>query len=82
MNKRKLLQKIYNSSKNIKFNDFIILVEAFGFSQTRSKGSHFVYKNHRINRWVNLQNKKGEAKPYQITQFLSIVEEFDLEMEE
>ena len=82
MNKRKLLKQIYNNNKNVKFSDFIVVVEAFDFLQTRSDGSHFIYKNNKINEWINLQNKDGEAKPYQIKQFLSLVEKHNLEMEE
>ena len=82
MNKRKLLKKIRANNKNVKFNDFIIIVESFGFFQTRSEGSHFIYKNNEINEWINLQNRNGEAKPYQIKQFLSLIEKYSLEMEE
>ena len=82
MNKRKLLEKIYNNTKNVKFNDFIVIVKSFGFYETRSKGSHFIYRNDIINEWINLQNKNGEAKPYQINQFFSLVEKYGLEMEE
>ena len=65
MNKRKLLEKIYNNTKNVKFNDFIVIVKSFGFYETRSSGSHSIYRNDMINEWINLQNKNGEAKPYQ-----------------
>jgi len=60
----------------------IILVEAFGFTLTRSNGSHFIYKNFQINEWLNLQNKNGEAKPYQIKQFLEYIEIYNLQIEE
>ena len=82
MNKKKLLKKICDNNKNVKFNDLIILAEAFGFFPTRSEDSHFIYKNSEINEWINLQNKNGEAKPYQIKQFLSLIEKYNLEMEE
>ena len=82
MNKHKLLEKIYNNTKNVKFNEFISIVEAFGFILTRSTGSHFIYKNPKINQWLNLQSRKGEAKPYQVEQFLWFVEEYNLEMED
>jgi len=29
---------------------------------------------------VNLQNRKGKAKPYQVRQFLEIVEQYNLEL--
>ena len=82
MNKKKLLKQIYNNSKNVKFNDFTAIVKAFGFYATRSEGSHFIYKNDEINEWINLQNKNGEAKPYQIKQFLALVEKYNLTLEE
>jgi len=82
MNKKKLLKQIYNNNKNVKFNDLIVIAEAFRFVATRSDGSHFIYKNNDINEWINLQNINGEAKPYQIKQFLSLVEKYNLEMED
>ena len=82
MNKRKLLEKILNSQKNIKFNDFIIILESFGFYRTRTDGSHNIFKNNSINEFMNIQSINGEAKPYQIKQFFSIVEKHNLKMEE
>jgi len=82
VNKRKLLEKIYNNNKNVKFNEFITLVEAFGFVFTRSNGSHLIYKNFHINEWLNLQSRNGEAKPYQVKQFLEYIEIYNLQMEE
>ena len=82
MNKKKLLAKIYNNPKNVKFNDFVLVVKSFNFFETRSNGSHFIYYNDNIKEWINLQSVKGEAKPYQIKQFFSLVEKYGLEMEE
>ena len=82
LNKKKLLQKIYGNTKNVKFNELIVVVEAFGFSHARSAGSHHVYKNPAVAEIINLQNVNGEAKPYQIKQFLSLVEKYNLKMEE
>lgn len=82
MNKKKLLQRILNNQKNIKFSDFISIVVAFGFSHTRTEGSHTIFKNIEVSEIMNFQNVNGEAKPYQIKQFLSIIEKYNLEMEE
>ena len=82
MDKHKFLEEIYNNKKNVKFNDFIVLVKAFGFVLERTNGSHSIYKNHKINKHLNLQPKKGEAKPYQIAQFLEIVQNFNLDLED
>lgn len=38
--KKKLLKKILSGSKNIRFDDFINLLEAFGFTLERVGGNH------------------------------------------
>ncbi len=80
--KLKLFQKVLSGSKNIQFQEFITLVEAFGFELSRIKGSHHIYTNSRITEILNLQNRNGKAIPYQVKQFLKLVEEHSLSMEE
>ena len=82
MNKRKLLQLIINNQKNVSFNDFVIILESYGFIKSRADGSHNIFKNSSVNEIINIQNVKGEAKPYQIKQFFSLVEKYNLKMEE
>lgn len=80
MNKRKLLEKILAGSKNVQFSDMMSLVESFGFRLSRINGSHFIFVHPEIPELVNLQEHKGKAKPYQVRQFLQLVEEYDLEL--
>jgi predicted RNA binding protein YcfA (HicA-like mRNA interferase family) len=82
MNKRKLLKKILTGSRNVKFNQMVILVEAFGFRLSRTSGSHHIFIHPNVKELVNLQNVKGQAKPYQVRQFLKLVERYNLELEE
>jgi predicted RNA binding protein YcfA (HicA-like mRNA interferase family) len=82
MKPRKLLQKILSGSKNIKFTEFVHLVEAFGFHLSCIKGSHHMFANPDVDELVNIQDVNGEAKPYQIKQFLELVEEYDLRLED
>jgi len=82
MNKRKLLQRILSGSKNVHFTDMVALVEAFGFSLHRSKGSHHLFVHPDVTELVNLQNLRGQAKLYQIRQFLMLVEKYNLELED
>ena len=63
--KRKILQKILAGSKNIRFSDMIELVEGFGFRLSRTDGSHHIFVHPDIPELVNLQEVKGQAKPYQ-----------------
>jgi predicted RNA binding protein YcfA (HicA-like mRNA interferase family) len=80
MNKRKLLEKALSGSKNISFKEMVTLVEAFGFRLSRIRGSHFIFVHPEIPELVNLQDRKGKAKPYQVREFLELVEEYDLEL--
>lgn len=81
MKKRKLLEKVINGPNNVRFNEFILLVEAFGFSLSRVSGSHHIFAHPRVQELVNLQNVQGKAKPYQIRQFLQLVEQYNLQLE-
>ena len=82
MNKKKLFLRIMNNQKNVLFNDFITVVEAFGFSCTRKEGSHRIFKNANVAELINLQDENGKAKPYQIKQFLLLIEKYKLKLEE
>ena len=61
-------------------NEIIVLVEAFGFRLARVNGSHHIFVHPKVRQIVNLQEKNGKAKPYQIRQFLELVEEYDLKL--
>mgnify|MGYP003498261210 CR=1 FL=1 len=81
MNKRKLLQKLLNSPTNARFDDVCRLVEGFGFRLARVSGSHHVFVHPAVDALVNLQEVGGEAKPYQVRQFLRLVERHNLTLE-
>lgn len=80
--KQKLYQRLINNPKNVNFNDLLTIVEAFGFALDRIKGSHRVYKHPDVSsEFLVLQpDKNRQAKPYQIKQFLSLIEEYNLHM--
>ncbi len=80
MDKRKLLKKALAGSKNIRFSDMVALVEAFGFHLSRVRGSHHIFAHPQVPELVNLQEVGGKAKPYQIHQFLRLVERYNLTM--
>jgi predicted RNA binding protein YcfA (HicA-like mRNA interferase family) len=68
-------------TRNVNFDEFRRLVEAFGFELRRVSGSHHIYRHVSVPRPLSLQPRAGEAKPYQIRQFLEIVEQYGLTME-
>lgn len=62
----KLLEKIKNNPRNVKFSDLAKVCNHY-FGSPRQRGSHLIYKTP----WsgdprVNIQDKNGMAKPYQV----------------
>lgn len=82
MKKEKLLKKILGSSKNVAFQDVIKLAQSFGFKLDRVSGSHHIFIHEQIPELINLQNTKGQAKPYQLKQLINLIERYDLKMKE
>jgi predicted RNA binding protein YcfA (HicA-like mRNA interferase family) len=82
VNKRKLLKKLLASPCNARFDDVRGLAEAFGFRLSRISGSHHIFVHPDIPELVNLQEVSGEAKPYQVRQFLRLVERHNLTLGE
>lgn len=78
MQPRKLLGRLRTSNAaNIKFGDLQTL-EACGFGLDRVTGSHHIYRHPDIPVRLNLQNVRGQAKPYQVRQILRTLERYDL----
>jgi predicted RNA binding protein YcfA (HicA-like mRNA interferase family) len=82
MDNRKLLKKAIESPNNFRFDDFVKLVEAFGFSHHRTTGGHRIFAHPQVRELVNLQNVHGKAKPYQIRQFLKLIERYNLPLKD
>jgi hypothetical protein len=81
MNPRRLLARLAAGHlKNVAFGDALALAAAFDFEVARIEGSHHILKRAGIPEFVNLQNVRGEAKPYQLRQFLRLVERYDLRL--
>ena len=76
--KKKFLQKLLFGSKNIRFSEFQSIIKNFGFRLDRVSGSHHIYIHPDVPELINLQNVKGKVKPYQVKQFLALVERHDL----
>ena len=70
------------SFNNIRFSDFVSLATGFGFNEVCSEGSHHIFIHPELNELINIQDVNNEAKPYQIRQFLRLVERYNLQLEE
>lgn len=83
MNRKKLLDRLARGAlHNVSFTD---MTQACGRIQIQARArerqpSHLRASGDR--RVVNLQEVDGEAKPYQIRQFLRPVERYDLRLED
>lgn len=84
MNPQKLLERIGRGQiNNVRFSDLTSLVEALGFELDRTRGSHRIYRHPRTTKKLNLQPlKNGDAKPYQVRQAASMIEQYSLELED
>jgi hypothetical protein len=78
----KLYDKVRNNPRDVKFDEMCRLADAFGFKYKGGKGSHRVYTKKGIPELLNFQNVKGMAKPYQVRQFLRVIEDYNLTMKE
>jgi hypothetical protein len=78
MDTEQLVQRATNTPNNLRFEDLVSLVEAFGFRLRRSRGSHQMFARPGIPELVNLQNDRGKAKPYQGRAFLGLIERYNL----
>ena len=82
MNPRKLLKKLLSGSRNIRFAELVTVVEAFGFQLDRVSGSHHIFAHPQIPELINIQDVQGQAKPYQVTQALKLIERHHLKLED
>jgi predicted RNA binding protein YcfA (HicA-like mRNA interferase family) len=82
MRSRRLLARLARGElQNVAFADMQRLVESFGFALVRISGSHHIFSHPAVPELVNLQEVRGEAKPYQVRQFLRLVERYNLLLE-
>ena len=70
----KIISKMKDNPKSITFRE-LEKVCGYYFGQYRQVGSHRIYKTPwKGEPWVNIQESKGAAKPYQVRQVLAAIE--------
>lgn len=73
---------ISGSAGTISFRDFEKLLRAFGFEHVRTTGSHRQYVHLNVPRPFPVQPTGKDAKRYQVREFLELVEEYALKLDE
>lgn len=78
----KILLKILRgrSDQNIDFEDLKRLLIIFGFEE-RIKGSHHIFFKSQIEEILNIQEKGGKAKPYQVKQVRNLILKYRLKLD-
>jgi predicted RNA binding protein YcfA (HicA-like mRNA interferase family) len=71
-----------NRNGTLPFRDLERLLAAFGFQHARTIGSHRQYIHRSVPRPFPIQPSGKDAKRYQVDQFLDMVEEYDLSIDE
>jgi hypothetical protein len=77
----KIYLQLKRSPQNIRFINLKKWVLLFGFLQRKSGHHVFTYARKDIPEIINIQPNKKEsskAKPYQVKQFINIIEKFNL----
>jgi predicted RNA binding protein YcfA (HicA-like mRNA interferase family) len=78
----KLFQLVLASRGAVSFRDFERVLLAFGFQHDRTKGSHRIYVHPAVPRPFPVQADGKDAKRYQVREFLDMIEEYGLSIDE
>jgi predicted RNA binding protein YcfA (HicA-like mRNA interferase family) len=82
MDPERLLRRLRGGSvADVDFGDMQRLMEALGFGLRRVSGSHHIFTHPELVELVNLQEVRGQVKPYQVRQCLRLFERYDLTLE-
>ncbi len=73
---------LQSTNRSVDFRDFIAMVEAFGFINIRIKGSHRSYAHPDCTELLVLQPNGKDAKRYQVREFLGMIEENRLNLDD
>jgi len=83
MRAEKLLGRILAGAvRNVGFDDLIGLLQALGFKESGGRGSHRVFVRPGVAEILNLQQVRGQAKPYQVRQVAALIRQYNLDLEE
>jgi len=78
----RIIEELRRNPKNVRFEHLCNLVQRFGFRFRGGKGSHRIFVREGVEELLNLQNAGGKAKPYQVRQFIKLVDKYNLQEEE
>jgi len=78
VDKREIYEKLKKNPANVRFEEICKIAKLFGFRFRGGKGSHRIFVRAGIREMLNFQEVKGKTKPYQVKQFIRIIEKYNL----
>ena len=78
MDKREIYEKIKRDPADVRFAEICKTAELIGFRFRGGKGSHRIFVRAGVGEMLNFQEVKGKAKPYQVKQFIRVIEKYNL----
>ena len=78
MDRKEIYRELKERVTNVRFEELCQAAESFGFKFKGGKGSHRIFIREGIKELLNLQDVRGKAKPYQVRQFIKLIEKYKL----
>jgi hypothetical protein len=78
MNREEIYRELKERPTNVRFEELCRAAESFGFKFKGGKGSHRIFVREGIKELLNFQDVKGKGKPYQVRQFIKLIEKYNL----
>jgi len=78
MEREEIYRKFKGRPANVRFEEVCKAAEIFGFKFKGGKGSQRTFARAGVKELLNFQNVRGMAKPYQVREFIRIIENYNL----
>jgi len=78
MGREEVYRELKGRVTNVRFEELCQAAELFGFKFKGGKGSHRVFVREGVKELLNFQDVGGKAKPYQVRQFIKLIEKYNL----
>ena len=78
MDREEIYRELKERVTDVRFERLCQAAESFGFKFKGGKGSHRIFVREGTKELLNFQDVKGKAKPYQVRQFIKLIEKYNL----
>ena len=78
MDREEVYRELKGRVTDVRFEELCQAAESFGFKFKGGKGSHRIFVREGVKELLNFQDVRGKAKPYQVRQFIKLIEKYNL----